>query len=286
MISQHDCWSKTILLKSSTASTAYGVEHDIGFRDAQTIDYRKSWLRGLPRMILGSVTVVGFLLIFSVLAAVLSVLTTNPLLVTSCWIFGFLTWIWSYCSLFVRPSIDHASNSSFTEMLQRDGRGVLDSNGGPDAVAPLRRVRPPVVLITQILLLFFGVLFLCFSGIGLVSSIQDPDTPFSIPDLIIWTALVIGLVIVPFVAFWGLAKRRRYGRWLGAISLLMIWIPTVLVASVAVAVTLIEDWSLPFIESVAVISVMSLFHALFIVPALYLMRGKQVREFFSQVSCS
>lgn len=280
MISQHDCWAKTILLKDTTASTTYKVEQYIGSKDAQIIYYRKSWLRSLPRMILGSFTVVGFLLIFGLLASLLSLL--NPVLIRPCLIFGLLTWIWSYCSLFVRPSIDHASNSSFTEMLQRDGRNVSDSSERGHEAAALRHVRPPVVLLAQILLLLFGVLFLGFSVIGLVSWV--PGTQFSIADLLISTALVILFVAVPFVAFWGLAKRRRYGRWLGAISLIVIWIPTVLMASIVMAVTLMKDWSLPLFESVVVISVMVLFHALFIGPAFYLIRGKRVREFFRPVS--
>jgi hypothetical protein len=31
----------------------------------------------------------------------------------------------------------------------------------------------------------------------------------------------IGLLLV--IAFWGLAKRKNYGRWLGVLSLLLLW---------------------------------------------------------------
>ena len=58
---------------------------------------------------------------------------------------------------------------------------------------------------------------------------------------------------------------------------------TLLLVSVAIVLTFMEgNFSLPFIESVLVILVMGLFHTLFLVPVIYLIRGKRVREFFSQ----
>lgn len=71
--------------------------------------------------------------------------------------------------------------------------------------------RPPSVWITQILLLIFALIFL----LPLVLLV------FGGPLLVILIGLVIdlGIVALCLVAFWGLVKRRIYGRWLSVVLL-------------------------------------------------------------------
>ena len=73
--------------------------------------------------------------------------------------------------------------------------------------------RPPSVWITQILLVIFALIFL-LPLILLVSGF---------PLWLILIGLLIDLAIVALclAAFWGLAKRQMYGRWLG-VSLLVL----------------------------------------------------------------
>jgi hypothetical protein len=36
-------------------------------------------------------------------------------------------------------------------------------------------------------------------------------------------SVMLGLVLLVTIAFWGLAKRKNHGRWLGVLSLLLFW---------------------------------------------------------------
>lgn len=80
--------------------------------------------------------------------------------------------------------------------------------------------RPPSVWISQILLVIFGLLFIALTliSISVVAVANVPALYF------VWVLFNLGLGIGFFVAFWGLMKRRRYGRWMavGFLSLMFV----------------------------------------------------------------
>jgi hypothetical protein len=83
--------------------------------------------------------------------------------------------------------------------------------------------RPPTVWITQALLIIFLLLFLSILfDLFLLSS-----APLKIPILsvrfISFMLIVFLLLATLIAAFWGLAKRKIYGKWLGLVSLSLIW---------------------------------------------------------------
>jgi hypothetical protein len=79
--------------------------------------------------------------------------------------------------------------------------------------------RPPTVWLTQSLLIIFALSFLFvfllnLSQFGQASSVLRALVGYSI---------ILGFIILLVIAFWGLVKRANYGRWLGVLSLFLIW---------------------------------------------------------------
>ncbi len=121
MISQAACWQKTIFLKNDAAKADHELEQNIRFRGSQIIYYRKSWIRGIPRMIFGYF---ALSLLTSVILAINIGSINNPIVIILCLLFGILFWVWLYVSFFVRPSVDRTSKISLKKIL-REG---LESN--------------------------------------------------------------------------------------------------------------------------------------------------------------
>ena len=126
MISQAAYLPKTVFLKEDAAEANSELKHDIKLGSAQIIYYRKSWIRGLPRMLLGLVA-----LMFSqvatpvfVVAGLLVVLTDRilglPPSRTLILLFGLPPLAWLYYSFFVRPSVDSAAKTSLRKILLAD----------------------------------------------------------------------------------------------------------------------------------------------------------------------
>lgn len=88
--------------------------------------------------------------------------------------------------------------------------------------------RPVTVTVAQgILLVFAAVWFssLVFNLVGIVR-IGTNASPLR---LISGLFVLICIVTVQVIAFWGLAKRRRYGKWLGVASLSFLWVVLLLI---------------------------------------------------------
>jgi hypothetical protein len=84
--------------------------------------------------------------------------------------------------------------------------------------------RPPAIWLTQSLLLVFGLLWFSVFLFQLVRILRDGlSEDVSILRQIIVLSIILGFVCLLLLAFWGLAKRQVYGRWLGLISLILLW---------------------------------------------------------------
>jgi len=91
-------------------------------------------------------------------------------------------------------------------------------------------------------------------------------------------AVILSIVLLLAFAFWGLAKRRNYGRWLGVLSLLLLWSLIILMK--------LQPPSGPYYEYdnpaqvAGAVFVQVLMHGLFLLLILRLSFSKSVREFF------
>ena len=140
--------------------------------------------------------------------------------------------------------------------------------------------RPPSVWVTQTLLVIFVLLFL--------SLLFDPLLLSTVPlKELVFKARFLIFVLVMFVllamlitAFWGLARRRIYGKWFGIVSLIFIW-------GLIIYTELFPPQG-PYkryeynnaVQVAGAFLSLSLIHALFLILILRLAFSKKVNRFF------
>ncbi|MGH9752661.1 MAG: DUF2127 domain-containing protein [Blastocatellia bacterium] len=83
--------------------------------------------------------------------------------------------------------------------------------------------RPPSVWITQIIIPLFLIPFL-FSGLSpIVRCLLSSDSKcLSLETLLRAIFVFGGISTISFFTFWGLLRRKRYGKWLGVLSLALL----------------------------------------------------------------
>ncbi len=83
--------------------------------------------------------------------------------------------------------------------------------------------RPATVWLTQRLLLVFALIWL-FALIFNLLMIARNGASASPVRILVGISVRGSVVAVLLIAFWGLAKRRLYGKWLGVVSLSLLWL--------------------------------------------------------------
>jgi hypothetical protein len=86
--------------------------------------------------------------------------------------------------------------------------------------------RPATVWVTQGLLLVFVLIWLFSLTSNLIMIARD-ESKVSPLRILVGIAILGSVVVVFLIAFWGLAKRRVYGKWLGMVSLSLLWLVVV-----------------------------------------------------------
>ena len=71
--------------------------------------------------------------------------------------------------------------------------------------------------------MIFGLLLLSAVLINFIVLLTHLGEEFSIVRTLLVYSVMLGVVLLLAIAFWGLAKRKNYGRWLGVLSLLLFW---------------------------------------------------------------
>jgi len=138
--------------------------------------------------------------------------------------------------------------------------------------------RPATIWLTQTLLVLFALLLLSAFLLNLVVLLTHLGDGFSIVHTLMVYAVILSIVLLLAFAFWGLAKRRNYGRWLGVLSLLLLWSLIILMK--------LQPPSGPYYEYdnpaqvAGAVFVQVLMHGLFLLLILRLSFSKSVREFF------
>jgi hypothetical protein len=114
MINQTGSLQKTILLEEVSKKATIGTT---GSEEFQTIHYRKSWIRGIPRMILGYLAM--HVTLIPIFAIIIQSIETFWIRIP-CLLLGIPLLIWAYVSFFVRPSIDRSSKISLKKLLRAE----------------------------------------------------------------------------------------------------------------------------------------------------------------------
>jgi hypothetical protein len=141
--------------------------------------------------------------------------------------------------------------------------------------------RPPAIWLTQFLLALFALLWLFIFVFQLVRMLRGGlSEGVSIARPIIGFPIILGFVFMLMLAFWGLAKRRTYGRWLGLLSLILLW-GIILYTRIYPSTGPWKryEFNSPAEVAGAVIGNV-LISLLFLIPILRLAFAKKVNEFF------
>jgi hypothetical protein len=82
--------------------------------------------------------------------------------------------------------------------------------------------RPPTIWITQTLLLIFASIWLLSLAFNLML-LAIKGTQQSFARVAIGVSILLAMIVLLLTAVWGLARRRLYGKWLGVLSLVVLW---------------------------------------------------------------
>lgn len=142
--------------------------------------------------------------------------------------------------------------------------------------------RPPSVWLTQTLLMIFALLWL---GILVLNLVTLPGRIAEVESILrvgIGFSIILCFVLLLLISFWGLAKRKMYGKWLGLVSLIFIWgliIYTQLFPSTGHYKRYEYDNAA---QLAGAFFTLSLIHALFLTLILRLAFSKKVSQFFRE----
>jgi hypothetical protein len=140
--------------------------------------------------------------------------------------------------------------------------------------------RPASVWLTQILLIIFALLQLGIIVLNLVTLRGRIGEGPSILRVAVVFSIIFCFVLLHLVSFWGLVKRRMYGKWLGLASLLLIWgliVYTKLFPATGPYKTYEYDNAA---QLAGAFLALALIHALFLILILRLAFSKKVNQFF------
>ena len=141
--------------------------------------------------------------------------------------------------------------------------------------------RPPAVWITQTLVLIFALIWLSSLALNLVMLARN-GTLLSPIRVTIGVSVLLGVVLLLLTTFWGLSRRRTYGKWLGVLSLVLLWI-TVLYIQLRPPTGPIKPFEYNSTAELIGASITFLFiSALFVTLILRLAFAKHVDAFFDR----
>jgi hypothetical protein len=96
----------------------------------------------------------------------------------------------------------------------------------PSPTVELTR-RPPSVWITQIFLILIGIVGVLLTLVNFVLAITMSQRPILVIGNIIFSLILLIVPLSSFLGFWGLLKRKTYGRWAG-----VAWLSLILIFSI------------------------------------------------------
>jgi hypothetical protein len=113
LINTTNRWSDTVCLRLFRDSQTCGDDLLGYVANARVIDYKKSWVRAIPRLVLGLVLIILTAEFFAAPLAILTPTSMRPLALILIWLIA----ISAYYSAFMRPSIDRKAKMSLKAVL-------------------------------------------------------------------------------------------------------------------------------------------------------------------------
>jgi hypothetical protein len=141
--------------------------------------------------------------------------------------------------------------------------------------------RPPSVLITQVILIMVGGIWLVGGLLHLFATFMTSTAPAQIIVNVIFGLLILAFSISFLTGFWGLVKRKRYGRWIGVIGLSLLLLSILLGNVIRPAGPLTYDEYKNRGEVVWAVIAAIIFYGLIILLIYRLTRGKRANAFFA-----
>jgi hypothetical protein len=140
--------------------------------------------------------------------------------------------------------------------------------------------RPLSIWLTQILLMIFALLWLSIVVLNLARLPSQISAGTSVLRPAIVLPIIICFVLVLLISFWGLMKRKLYGKRLGLISLILIW-GLIVYIKLFPATGPYETYEYDNAAQLAgAFLALSVIHAMFLILILQLAFSKKVHQFF------
>ena len=83
--------------------------------------------------------------------------------------------------------------------------------------------RPPAVWLTQVLLLIFTLLMLLLFLLDVAMLLTQRAELSSLFAVLVVCVIMFAILLLFATSFWGLARAKAYGRWLGVSSMVLVW---------------------------------------------------------------
>ena len=140
--------------------------------------------------------------------------------------------------------------------------------------------RPASVWLTQILLIIFALLWLGIIVLNLATLVSRGSEGSSVLRGAIALSVIFCFVLLLLISSWGLAKRRIYGKWLGIVSLILVWV-LIVYTQLFPAIGPYKRYEYDNTAQLAgAFLTLSLLHALFLFLILRLAFSRKVKQFF------
>jgi len=144
--------------------------------------------------------------------------------------------------------------------------------------------RPPTVWLTQAILALFSLLMLGATALNLVMLPSRVGGGAPILAVVAGFLIPLGFMLLLIVAFWGLAKRKTYGRWLGLLSLALLW-AIILLGQLLRPAGPLKYYEYNSTAETAGAAIAYVFiHGLFLVLIVRMAFSKRVSEFFHRAA--
>ena len=141
--------------------------------------------------------------------------------------------------------------------------------------------RPPAVWLSQALFIFLAIWFGLFTALTLSRDLKRGDTISAAKG----GAIIFCIELLLLLAFWGLVKRKWYGRWLGLLCLILIWAEVCYIQLRAQpATSRLYTYGSPADDFIWNVLTQVLVNALLLVLLLRFAFARRVRLFFSEVN--
>jgi hypothetical protein len=143
-----------------------------------------------------------------------------------------------------------------------------------------RGTRPATVWLTQALLVIFSLLLIGLAAFDAVLLCGFHRGGAGASLVVLGVIIPLGFALLPLLACWGLARRKLYGRYLGLLSLTLLWAILLFVQVRRAPGLLLYYEDRPPAQLIGGVALCLFIHGLFLALILRLAFSKRVGMFF------